>query len=86
MAYQKKKEDLAISAEEVAEERSVAAESENKKDEEIAIQPPEVPAIEPPREKSGKVFLGDEDRRLLKKLNKHIVNKLGLSSSRSIKL
>lgn len=35
---------------------------------------------------TGKIFLGEEDRRLLQKLNKHLVNKLGLSGSRSRKV
>lgn len=33
-----------------------------------------------------KVYLNEEDKRFLKKLNKHIVNKLGLHSNRSIKI
>lgn len=36
--------------------------------------------------KSTKVFLGDEDRRLLKKFNRHIVNKLGIAGNRSFKI
>ncbi len=39
-------------------------------------------ALEP----TGKIFLGDEDKRLLKKFNKHIVNKLGLGGNRSFKV
>jgi len=35
---------------------------------------------------TGKIFLGEEDKRLLKKFNKHIVNKLGLSGNRSFKV
>lgn len=41
---------------------------------------------EPKIQKSNVVFLNDEDRRLLKKYNKHIINKLGLKATRSIKL
>lgn len=33
-----------------------------------------------------KIYLNEEDKRFLKKLNKHIVNKLGLHSNRSIKI
>ena len=33
-----------------------------------------------------KVYLNEEDKRFLKKLNKHIVNKLGLHSNRSVKI
>ena len=35
---------------------------------------------------TGKIFLGEEDKKLLQKFNKHIVNKLGLEGNRSIKL
>lgn len=35
---------------------------------------------------TGKIFLGEEDKRLLKKFNAHIVNKLGLGGNRSIKM
>lgn len=35
---------------------------------------------------TGKVFVGEEDKRMLKKLNKHIVNKLGLQKNRSVVL
>jgi hypothetical protein len=35
---------------------------------------------------TGKIFLSEEDKRLLKKFNQHIVNKLGLGGNRSIKL
>jgi hypothetical protein len=37
-------------------------------------------------EPTGKIFLGEEDKRLLKKFNQHIVNKLGLGSNRSVKM
>lgn len=35
---------------------------------------------------TGKIFLGEEDKRLLKKFNKHLVNKLGLGGNRSFKV
>jgi hypothetical protein len=35
---------------------------------------------------TGKRFLGEEDKRLLKKLNQHFVNKLGLKESGSYKI
>jgi hypothetical protein len=35
---------------------------------------------------TGVIFLGEEDKRLLKKFNQHIINKLGLGGNRSIKL
>lgn len=40
------------------------------------------PSVEP----TGKFFVGEEDKRLMKKYNKYIVNKLGLSKSRSHKI
>jgi hypothetical protein len=48
----------------------------------IQKQEPEFIAPAP----TGKVFLNEEDKRLLKKFNQHIVNKLGLGGNRSIKL
>ncbi len=52
---------------------------------------PETPAeetVEPsdPLPPTGKIFLGEEDKRILKKFNKHIVNKLGLGGNRSFKI
>lgn len=46
-------------------------------------EPQEVELPPPP---TGKIFLGEEDKRLLKKLNRHLVNKLGLGGSRSFKV
>lgn len=49
---------------------------------------PTEPVTEPPApapEVTG-IFLGEEDRRLLKKFNKHIVNKLGLTTTRSFRV
>ena len=45
---------------------------------------PEEPSAPPAP--TGKIFLGEEDKRLLKKFNKHIVNKLGLGGNRSFKV
>ena len=42
--------------------------------------------IELPPPPTVKIVLGEEDKRLLKKLNKHLVNKLGLGGSRSFKV
>ena len=36
--------------------------------------------------KTGKVFLTEEDKRLFKKFNQHIVKKLGLTANRSVKI
>ena len=44
---------------------------------------PEEQLAPPP---TGKIFLGEEDKRLLKKFNKHIVNKLGLGGNRSFRI
>jgi hypothetical protein len=49
----------------------------------LPINKPQEIELPPP---TGKIFLGEEDKRLLKKLNKHLVNKLGLGGSRSFKV
>ena len=51
--------------------------------EELAVTKEETPQ---PVVRTGKIFLGEEDKRLLKKFNKHIVNKLGLGGNRSFKV
>jgi hypothetical protein len=87
MPYQKKKDPT-------PEEVVVDSTSVEPVEEKVALEPPvvaaeptpEPPKEEAPREKSGKVFLNDEDRRLLKRYNRHIINKLGLNSTRSVKL
>lgn len=50
-------------------------------DEVVAEEPQTVEASEPPN-----IFMGEEDRRLLRKFNKHIVNKLGLTATRSFRV
>ena len=45
-----------------------------------------VVAEEPPAVEATNIFLGEEDRRLLRKFNKHIVNKLGLTATRSFRV
>lgn len=50
-------------------------------DEVIAEEPQIAEASEPTN-----IFLGEEDRRLLRKFNKHIVNKLGLTATRSFRV
>lgn len=40
----------------------------------------------PSPSQTGKIFLSEEDKRLLRKLNKHLVNKLGLGGNRSVKM
>jgi hypothetical protein len=35
---------------------------------------------------TGKIFVGEEDKRLIKKYNQQIIKRLGLSGNRSIKL
>jgi len=47
------------------------------------------PAPQPEPEPSpptGKIFLGEEDRRLLKKLSAHLTKKLDLGGNRSVKM
>lgn len=60
---------------------SVAKSEVEKKSSEISLDVPSEPPVP-----TGKIFLGEEDKRLLKKLNKHLVNKLGLGGNRSVKL
>lgn len=45
-----------------------------------------LPSVSQPPTPTGKVFIGEEDRRLFKKFNQHIINKLGLSGNRSFKV
>jgi hypothetical protein len=62
----------------------------------VEVEPPAEPPTEPVTELPAEppaplpevtgIFLGEEDRRLLKKFNKHIVNKLGLTSTRSFRV
>lgn len=52
-----------------------------------SVTPPVIPAAEPVvAPPTGKIFLGEEDRRLLKKFTSHIVKKLDLGGNRSIKM
>lgn len=45
-----------------------------------------LPNISRPPEPTGKVFVGEEDKRLFKRFNQHIIKKLGISGNRSFKL
>jgi hypothetical protein len=45
-----------------------------------------LPSISQPPAPTGKVFIGEEDKRLFKKFNQHIIKKLGISGNRSFKL
>jgi hypothetical protein len=47
------------------------------------VEEPEVQTQPTP---TGKIFLGEEDKRLLKKFNNHLVKKLGVGGNRSFKL
>jgi hypothetical protein len=40
-------------------------------------------SLSPP---TGVVFLGEEDKRILRKFNQHIVKKLGISGNRSFRI
>lgn len=51
---------------------------------ELQLQEPE-PTVEKSLPQNV-IFLGEEDRRLLKKFNSHIVKKLGLQRTRSVKV
>lgn len=50
----------------------------------VAHEPEPEPELDPTP--TGQVFLGEEDKRLLRKVNNHIVNKLGLGGTRSFKV
>ena len=45
-----------------------------------------LPSVSQPPAPTGKVFIGEEDKRLFKKFNQHIIKKLGISGNRSFKL
>lgn len=45
-----------------------------------------LPSISEPQIPTGKIFIGEEDKRLFKKFNQHIIKKLGISGNRSFKL
>lgn len=56
--------------------------------EEIKEEKKEPSALNPDgtRFKSDKIFLGEEDRRLFNKANRRLMDKLGLSANRSVKI
>lgn len=96
MAYSRKKpiekpieenkEDGAVVANEIDQ---VEFTSEIEEEEEEEVPPtletlPELPS--PPKQKTGKIFLSEEDKRLLKRFNNHIIKKLNLQGSRSVKI
>ena len=66
------------------EEKVLQIEPEEQTMEEIALPAPPEDVSDAPS--GDKVFLGEEDKRLLRKFNRHIVNKLGLSGNRSFKV
>lgn len=45
-----------------------------------------LPSVSQPPPPTGKIFIGEEDKRLFKKFNQHIIKKLGISGNRSFKL
>lgn len=45
-----------------------------------------LPSVSQQSTPTGKVFIGEEDKRLFKKFNQHIIKKLGISGNRSFKL
>jgi hypothetical protein len=45
-----------------------------------------LPNIPQPPTPTGKVFIGEEDKRLFKRFNQHIIKKLGITGNRSFKL
>lgn len=54
---------------------------------EVATESEPTPPPAPPKvEKTNKIFLGEEEKRLMKKFTQHIVKKLKLSGTRSYKV
>lgn len=51
-----------------------------------ALETSELPSTEGEKTEDYKVYLGEEDKRLMKKFNKHIINKLGLKTTRSFRV
>lgn len=45
-----------------------------------------LPSVSQTPTPTGKIFIGEEDKRLFKKFNQHIIKKLGISGNRSFKL
>jgi|688.fasta_scaffold02098_30 hypothetical protein len=45
-----------------------------------------LPNVSQPPAPTGKVFIGEEDKRLFKRFNQHIIKKLGITGNRSFKL
>ena len=76
---QAEEQEQIVSTAEIAKPPVVAVEEKKEPIEELVKEPVRVP-------KTSSVFLGEEDRRLLKKFNSHIVKKLGLTSTRSFKV
>jgi len=50
------------------------------------IQDEQQVQVDTPLVRTGKIFVGEEDKRLFKKYNQQIMKKLGLSKNRSIKM
>ena len=81
-------ENFLVSIAEIAEPQ---VETEEEEEEELVEELIEELVEEPIEElvkvpKTSSIFLGEEDRRLLKKFNSHIIKKLGLTSTRSFKV
>ena len=45
-----------------------------------------LPNVSRPPAPTGKVFIGEEDKRLFKRFNQHIIKKLGITGNRSFKI
>jgi hypothetical protein len=91
MTYSKRKKPATTTEQKMEEKDLEVTETEETKFElpealvvEETVPVPE-PTTEPPRA-TGKIFVGEEDKRLLKKFNSHIVKKLGVGGNRSYKI
>ena len=69
-------------------DRAISEVMEQEVEEIVEEEKKEPPALNPDgtRFKSDKIFLGEEDRKLFNKANKRLMDKLGLSANRSIKI
>ena len=47
---------------------------------------PRKSAKQRPPQPTGLIFLGEEDQKILKKIQKRIINKLGITDNRSVKV
>lgn len=69
-------------------DKAISEVLEQEQEEVVEEEKKEPPKLNPDgtRFKSDKIFLGEEDRKLFNKANKRLMDKLGLSANRSVKI